>query len=458
MPRDGSGVYSLPAGNPVVTLTTITSAWANTTMSDVATALTQSLATTGVTSMTGPLKVVDGVVGAPGLAWAAETTSGWYRISANSFGFSVGGNLSLSVNSSRAWSIAAPTAGVALKISSFAGTSGLDINQNSGTAHLTFSRSAAVVGYVGTGELVAGAAAGDIVVRTIGTAINFSVDNGTSSSVVIANTGAMTVKTPSSGVALTVNAGAAGVASIRYANSIADGTDITLSSSGTSIILAQSATWTALDLRTAGNSRIQVGSAGNTTINAPSSGVALAVTGVAGAAFVAHALQVQSPNTAGQSNGIRIIAGTNSTDYPLMITNAAGTVNQWIFAGDGSLSSSGQPPLGLGAINAVGFYIGGNQLFFGVPASANSTAAVTDVGKCINAGGNITINNAVFSQGHAFAIYNNTAASITIIAGITTMRLAGTTTTGTRTLAARGMASVWFEGSSECIVSGSGVS
>ena len=40
MSRNGSGTYSLPAGNPVVTATTITSTWANTTLSDIANALT----------------------------------------------------------------------------------------------------------------------------------------------------------------------------------------------------------------------------------------------------------------------------------------------------------------------------------------------------------------------------------------------------------------------------------
>lgn len=47
MPRDINGVYTLPAGNPVVTGTTISSTWGNTTLSDIATALTQSLSVDG---------------------------------------------------------------------------------------------------------------------------------------------------------------------------------------------------------------------------------------------------------------------------------------------------------------------------------------------------------------------------------------------------------------------------
>lgn len=56
MSRNGSGTYVLPAGNPVVTGTVITSTWANATMSDIATALTGSLAADGQTVVTGNLQ------------------------------------------------------------------------------------------------------------------------------------------------------------------------------------------------------------------------------------------------------------------------------------------------------------------------------------------------------------------------------------------------------------------
>jgi hypothetical protein len=55
MSRNGTGIYSLPAGNPVVTNTTISSTWSNSTLSDIATALTGSVASDGQTPMTGNL-------------------------------------------------------------------------------------------------------------------------------------------------------------------------------------------------------------------------------------------------------------------------------------------------------------------------------------------------------------------------------------------------------------------
>jgi hypothetical protein len=57
MSRNGSGTYTLPAGNPVVTGTAIASSWANSTMSNIADALTQSVASDGQTPMTGPLNM-----------------------------------------------------------------------------------------------------------------------------------------------------------------------------------------------------------------------------------------------------------------------------------------------------------------------------------------------------------------------------------------------------------------
>jgi hypothetical protein len=109
---------------------------------------------------------------------------------------------------------------------------------------------------------------------------------------------------------------------------------------------------------------------------------------------------------------------------------------------------------GPGSFNAPSLFANGGQLFFGVPASNSTTAVLSDVGKCINATGNIIIPNNVFSQDHALSIYNDTAGSISIIAGITTMRLAGTATTGTRTLAQRGLATIKFRSGTECAVVG----
>lgn len=72
MSRNGSGTYSLPAGNPVVTGTTISSSWANNTLSDIASALTASIAKDGQTVPTANLPM--GGYKHTGVAGASATT------------------------------------------------------------------------------------------------------------------------------------------------------------------------------------------------------------------------------------------------------------------------------------------------------------------------------------------------------------------------------------------------
>lgn len=55
MARNGSGTYSLVSGNPVTIGSTISSTWANNTLSDIATALTGSIAADGQTTITANL-------------------------------------------------------------------------------------------------------------------------------------------------------------------------------------------------------------------------------------------------------------------------------------------------------------------------------------------------------------------------------------------------------------------
>jgi hypothetical protein len=89
MSRDASGNYTLPAGNPVVTGTTIESSWANNTMDDIATSLTNSLDRTGKGGMSAGLKLSDGTVSLPGVAFNSETNTGLYRVSTGVVGFSI---------------------------------------------------------------------------------------------------------------------------------------------------------------------------------------------------------------------------------------------------------------------------------------------------------------------------------------------------------------------------------
>lgn len=78
MPRNGSGVYSLPQA-PFSPGTVISSAAMNSDLSDIAAALTGSLARDGQAGMTGQLKVADGSASVPGWAFSNEATTGFSR-------------------------------------------------------------------------------------------------------------------------------------------------------------------------------------------------------------------------------------------------------------------------------------------------------------------------------------------------------------------------------------------
>jgi len=93
MPRNASGTYTLPAGNPVVSGNIIEATWANSTLNDVATEMTNSLSRTGAGGMTGALRLADGTASVPGLAWAAETGTGFYRAGSADIRFVVATNL-----------------------------------------------------------------------------------------------------------------------------------------------------------------------------------------------------------------------------------------------------------------------------------------------------------------------------------------------------------------------------
>ena len=152
-------------------------------------------------------------------------------------------------------------------------------------------------------------------------------------------------------------------------------------------------------------------------------------------------------------------AGTSSTTGTVTSVSGTGTVNGLSLSG--TVTSSGNITLG-GSVTSVattatidGVTIG----YRSIPRSTTSgTAVVGDVGKCIAVTAGITIPNSTFAAGDAVSIYNDSGSAITITAGVTTLRQAGTGNTGNRTLAARGMATVWFNSATEAVISGAGVS
>ena len=99
-----------------------------------------------------------------------------------------------------------------------------------------------------------------------------------------------------------------------------------------------------------------------------------------------------------------------------------------------------------------------------IPENARGTTytlVATDAGKCVTQthSSGFTIDNSVFSAGDAVTMINGTGSDFTITQGSgLTLYNSADASTGNRTLASRGMATVWFQSASVGYISGAGLS
>jgi hypothetical protein len=97
-----------------------------------------------------------------------------------------------------------------------------------------------------------------------------------------------------------------------------------------------------------------------------------------------------------------------------------------------------------------------------VPQNSQISAYIldlADVGKHISiTTGGVRVNSDIFSAGDAVSIYNNSGSNQTITQGTSvTMYLVGTATTGNRTLAQRGVATILCVASNTFVIMGGGL-
>jgi len=116
------------------------------------------------------------------------------------------------------------------------------------------------------------------------------------------------------------------------------------------------------------------------------------------------------------------------------------------------------------AVISSGGTVGANTIGLrGIPQSTKSTGytlALSDAGKQISTTANVTIPanaSVAFPVGTAIAIYNSSGSSISVPITTDTLRLAGTALTGTRVIAAFGLASILKVGVTTWTMAGAGV-
>ena len=172
MPRNGSGTYTLPTGNPVVSGTTIESSWANTTLSDLASEMTNSLSRTGAGGMTGAFRAANGTSTVPGIAWADETGTGFYRAGTSDTRFVVqtaevqkwtASGSSVTGTFTASGDVGIGTTSPSARLSVDSGSTALLANFNSTNANggfLRFQNSGTSIGDIGSGANIVSPAAG----------------------------------------------------------------------------------------------------------------------------------------------------------------------------------------------------------------------------------------------------------------------------------------------------------
>jgi len=90
--------------------------------------------------------------------------------------------------------------------------------------------------------------------------------------------------------------------------------------------------------------------------------------------------------------------------------------------------------------------------------SDGETITTDGIGCCYSTTGNMTVPADVFEEGDPVSFYNRSDGDLTLVAGSgLTLRLAGTASTGDRTLAQRALVTIWFESPTEAVAIGAGL-
>jgi hypothetical protein len=156
--------------------------------------------------------------------------------------------------------------------------------------------------------------------------------------------------------------------------------------------------------------------------------------------------------TGGTITGVTITGVTITGD----ISGNAGTVTNGVYL-TATQTLTNKTITGLASASTVKDSLGTDYAigFRTVPQSANTTAAASDIGKHLYVSATTTVPSGVFVAGDEFLVVNSSASTVTLTQGAgTTLRLGGTATTGTRTVAAYGVANVLCVGTETFYVTG----
>lgn len=156
--------------------------------------------------------------------------------------------------------------------------------------------------------------------------------------------------------------------------------------------------------------------------------------------------------TGGTITGVTITGVTITGD----ISGNAGTVTNGVYL-NAVQTLTNKTITGLASASTVKDSLGTDYTigYRSIPQSLNTTAAASDVGKHLFVSATTTVPSGVFVAGNEFLVVNSSGSAITLTQGAgTTLRLGGTATTGSRTIAAYGVANVLCTGTETFYVTG----
>ena len=366
-------------------------------------------------------------------------------------------------------------------------SAGRILGSNNPTLHVDNADGSNLITLNSTGALTALASAGALTLETLtAQPINF-LTNATARGLIAGDghgylgvsvtnnlswdaNGAFTIAAPSSGAALSVNgvSGALpldikGVTSSSYLRMSRSGTANGYVGSADSIVSGGATTDFGMCAASSGalvfgvNGSTNAGSistAGAWTIPAPSSGYALSVTGAASN----YAMKIAGDSHSGTSFGLRIDAGFTASDTALYIDNYANTQVFLEILGEGEMFMAVPPAASAPPTNA--FQVGYMEL----PQhniTSSTTLVVTDRGKSIyitgtTAAQTLTLPSSTLPVGAAVVVINNSNQSWTI-SSAGTLEWLPSGNTGSRTLAAAGVATVYQATATAWFIWGQGI-
>lgn len=406
MPRASNGVYTLPAGNPVVTGTTITSTWANTTMSDLASEMTNSLDRQGRGSMLAAFKSTDGSTAAPGMVFGAETTTGFSRPAAGVLAVSIlaaevarftaagfTGNIVGPIRIA-AGSVGAPSYSFTGDTDTGMWSAGADIitwsnggvaSMQLGASQLTLSSPYVFAPHLGAVGAPSYAFNGDLNTGMWSPAADtLALSTAGAERLRIGSAGNFTISAPTSGVTLIASALAGG-----QLFSLTDGTITSrLTFAGSRLTFGVTSAHT-LDLETGGNARISILSTGEVGVNSSSPNAQLVVRGTGAAGH---------------------IAGTRNTLYLLNSNGAGNQSNTIVFGSAGAASSA----IILNDVAADGTTV--NTLSYLLAGSERYRMTTTALQPAIDATHDLGTTSLQWSVVYATQMNRNSAGALTISA------------------------------------------